>query len=111
MSRLPVQDSVESTDLPDIKVYTRRWYILGLFGLLACHQVTSCSLRIPVPSKVILPVRGVEHLRADRERRAVRLRLVRLRGADARQLGLHHVRADLGAADQAGRGDHHHHQW
>eukprot|EP00092_Neocalanus_flemingeri_P013308 GFUD01014343.1.p1 GENE.GFUD01014343.1~~GFUD01014343.1.p1 ORF type:complete len:513 (-),score=93.41 GFUD01014343.1:87-1625(-) len=37
-SPVPKQDSVESADLPLLMVYTRRWYILGLFCLLACHQ-------------------------------------------------------------------------
>ena len=29
----------ESVDPTVVKVYTRRWYILGIFSLLACHQV------------------------------------------------------------------------
>ena len=36
---LDVQDSVESADLPEIRVYKRRWYILALFCAMACHQV------------------------------------------------------------------------
>ena len=37
---VPQQMSIDlqSLDLPELKVYKRRWYILGLFGLLACHQ-------------------------------------------------------------------------
>ena len=33
------QDSVDSTE---VKVFTRRWYILGIFSVLACHQVLLC---------------------------------------------------------------------
>ena len=33
------QDSVDSTE---VKVFTRRWYILGIFSVLACHQVSLC---------------------------------------------------------------------
>ena len=31
--------SKESVDSTVVKVYTRRWYILGIFSVLACHQV------------------------------------------------------------------------
>ena len=46
------QDSVESTDLPEIRVYKRRWYILGLFGLLACHQCLVWNTFGPIESAV-----------------------------------------------------------
>ena len=46
------QDSVESTDLPEIRVYKRRWYILGLFGLLACHQCVVWNPFGPIESAV-----------------------------------------------------------
>ena len=46
------QDSVESTDLPEIRVYKRRWYILGLFGLLACHQCIVWNTFGPIESAV-----------------------------------------------------------
>jgi len=49
---VPKQDSVESTDLPLLVVYTRRWYILGLFGLLACHQCIVWNTWGPVESGV-----------------------------------------------------------
>merc|ERR550532_2666358 len=49
---VPVQDSVESTDLPEIRVYKRRWYILGLFGLLACHQCLVWNTFGPIESAV-----------------------------------------------------------
>ena len=33
-------DHVEETeDIPELRVYTRRWYILALFCAMACHQV------------------------------------------------------------------------
>ena len=33
--------NVESTELlPELRVYTRRWYILALFCGMACHQVS-----------------------------------------------------------------------
>ena len=44
------QDSVESSDLPEIRVYKRRWYILGLFGLLACHQCIVWNTFGPIES-------------------------------------------------------------
>lgn len=47
---VPVQSSLESTDLPEIKVYKRRWYILGLFGLLACHQCIVWNTFGPIES-------------------------------------------------------------
>ena len=34
----------EFSDPAVVKVYTRRWYILGIFSLLACHQVKLKSL-------------------------------------------------------------------
>ena len=49
---VPVQSSMESTDLPEIKVYKRRWYILGLFGLLACHQCIVWNTFGPIESAV-----------------------------------------------------------
>ena len=38
---LKKQDSVESTDLPELRVFKRRWYILAVFCGLSCHQVNS----------------------------------------------------------------------
>merc|ERR1711970_170775 len=49
---VPKQDSLESTDLPLLVVYTRRWYILGLFGLLACHQCIVWNTWGPIESGV-----------------------------------------------------------
>ena len=51
-SPVPKQDSVESTDLPLLMVYSRRWYILGLFGLLACHQCIVWNTFGPIESGV-----------------------------------------------------------
>lgn len=42
--------SVESADLPLLVVYTRRWYVLGLFGLLACHQCIVWNTFGPIES-------------------------------------------------------------
>ena len=50
--RLPVQDSLESSDLPQLKVYRRRWYILGLFCLLACHQCIVWNTFGPIETAV-----------------------------------------------------------
>ena len=52
MTICSTQDSVESTDLPEIRVYKRRWYILGLFGLLACHQCIVWNTFGPIESAV-----------------------------------------------------------
>ena len=49
---IPKQDSVESSDLPVLMVYTRRWYILLLFGLLACHQCIVWNTFGPIESGV-----------------------------------------------------------
>ena len=51
-SSIPKQDSVESSDLPVLMVYTRRWYILLLFGLLACHQCIVWNTFGPIESGV-----------------------------------------------------------
>ena len=51
-SPVPKQDSVESSDLPLLVVYTRRWYILILFGLLACHQCIVWNTFGPIESGV-----------------------------------------------------------
>jgi len=51
-STVPKQDSVESSDLPLLVVYTRRWYILILFGLLACHQCIVWNTFGPIESGV-----------------------------------------------------------
>ena len=50
--RVPVQDSVESTDLPQLKVYKRRWYILALFCGLACHQCIVWNTFGPIETAV-----------------------------------------------------------
>ena len=39
--KLESQDSVESSDLPELHVFKRRWYILAVFCGLSCHQVKS----------------------------------------------------------------------
>jgi len=52
VSPVPKQASIESTDLPVLKVYTRRWYILGLFCLLACHQCIVWNTFGPIESGV-----------------------------------------------------------
>ena len=70
---VPVQSSLESTDLPEIKVYKRRWYILGLFGLLACHQCIVWNTFGPI------------------ECGAVRLSLVRFPGSNVGKLGMYYV--------------------
>ena len=49
-SLTPKRGSVESADLPLLVVYTRRWYILGLFGLLACHQCIVWNTFGPIES-------------------------------------------------------------
>jgi len=51
-STVPKQDSLESSDLPVLVVYTRRWYILLLFGLLACHQCIVWNTFGPIESGV-----------------------------------------------------------
>jgi len=43
--------SVESTeDLPELRVYTRRWYILALFCGMACHQCIVWNTWGPIES-------------------------------------------------------------
>ena len=39
-------------DLPVLKVYKRRWYILGLFCLLACHQCVVWNTFGPIESSM-----------------------------------------------------------
>ena len=51
-SVVPKQVSVESKDLPLLVVYTRRWYILGVFCLLACHQCIVWNTFGPIESGV-----------------------------------------------------------
>ena len=50
--RVPVQASVGSTDLPQLKVYKRRWYILALFCGLACHQCIVWNTFGPIETAV-----------------------------------------------------------
>ena len=49
---MPVQASVGSTDLPQLKVYKRRWYILAVFCGLACHQCIVWNTFGPIESAV-----------------------------------------------------------
>ena len=39
-------------EMPEIKVYKRRWYILGLFCVLACHQCIVQNPFGPIESSV-----------------------------------------------------------
>lgn len=48
-----ISDSVEPTGLPEIKVFKRRWYILGVFCLLACHQCIVWNTFGPIESSLI----------------------------------------------------------
>ena len=49
---MPGQGSVESTGLPQLKVYRRRWYILALFCGLACHQCIVWNTFGPIETAV-----------------------------------------------------------
>ena len=50
--RVAVQGSVTSTDLPQLKVYKRRWYILAVFCGLACHQCIVWNTFGPIETAV-----------------------------------------------------------
>ena len=84
--------------MPELRVYTRRWYILALFCGLSCHQVTRVTS--------LLSDQGphMEHLGAHRVRGTVCFRLGRLQSADAGQLGLHYVRHHLDTSHKTGGG-------
>jgi len=52
---LPKQESAESsgsTGLPEMKLYGQRWYILLVFGLMACHQCLVWNTWGPIASSV-----------------------------------------------------------
>ena len=49
---LPKKDSAESSGVPEMKMYKRRWYILILFSALACHQCTVWNTWGPIASSV-----------------------------------------------------------
>ena len=54
-SHLPKQDSAESSGtlgIPEMRVYKRRWYILILFSLMACHQCAIWNTWGPIASSV-----------------------------------------------------------
>ena len=47
-----IEDAANDDGLPEIKVYKRRWYILGLFCVLACHQCIVWNTFGPIESSV-----------------------------------------------------------
>lgn len=49
---VPGQDTVDGRDLPEIRVYKRRWYILFVFCLLACHQCIVWNTFGPIETAV-----------------------------------------------------------
>lgn len=53
LNNVPKQISEESTDLPELKIYRRRWYILLLFCLLACQQCLVWNTFGPIESGAI----------------------------------------------------------
>lgn len=98
------QDSVESTDLPEIRVYKRRWYILGLFGLLACHQCLVWNTFGPIESAVQYAYHWSNaEVGSDINYGAMASEL-QCAGSDARQLGLHHVCHHLDTSHKTSRG-------
>ena len=51
-STLPKQANSDSLRVPELHVYVKRWYILGLFCLLGCHQCLVWNTWGPVASSV-----------------------------------------------------------